>query len=258
MSVTNLVPQEDATREYHNVLRGLVSESYQHLSGEELEHAVEQALVQLPEEEAEEIFGVLAGIATSAASGFIKKAGKRLIRRVVRRGGRRVISRVRRFSNRIRRRIPRNKSMLYLMRMIRNPQFLSSLAGNYLNRRTGGRIAKSVVRTVVKKAGRTETVELSLESYLNAIGYLAKQAGQDGAIGQEASFLNSSDVDVDQAENTIAQLYGEELHASDDHGEESWYGDDTEAGDYYGSYQGENDNQHSEVNGLASVDYIAY
>ena len=203
-------------QEYYEALRLVVSDDLKNAPIQELEYEIDTALEQMSVEEVEEFWGAITGIATSILPKVAKGIGS-LFSRKRRRCRRRRTVRYRR------RRVSTVRSGLtHLLKVARDPRFLSLIAGNLLNRARGQRIGRVTVRRVRRsRGGRREVTDVSLSEFLSLFSFL-KNRLSGGRNGLSSSVSNESfEYDVNetaQAESLLQTLYGNENTESFDSG----------------------------------------
>ncbi len=201
-------------RGYSHALHSIFSDQFKHYSDRELENLLENSTVHLAESEAEEILGLVAGLATSFAPTIIKGIGG-----LFKKGKKKVKQVQQKISN-----LSQGDAMQNLLKLVQNPQFLATLAGNLVNAKTGQQIGKTESRIIIEKGYGREVNDISLEAYMNAIGYLAQRAaGRPEAMTgrQEFSYLTDEHGRLscnpmssgERAELLIAKLFGAETAA---------------------------------------------
>ena len=245
-------PSGQELREYNNVLRSVLAKEYQEYSDMEINDLLESVADQMQERDAEEFFGLLTGIATAVAPTLIKGIGS-------------LFSKRKRKRNQTQPRPPgqpiqgtpaqglaspastsrqpstaQQDALHSLSRMIRDPRFLSTLAGTLINNTTGQQVGNTGTRIVTPKDGAQEVNDITFPAYMNALGYLAqKAAGSAESIGgrQEFSYLTDAKGQFrcnpfnprERAEMLISKLF-----AADTNQSESWESDEYfEESDWY-------------------------
>ncbi|MEM7106082.1 MAG: hypothetical protein AAF502_23320 [Bacteroidota bacterium] len=208
---------------YDETLKGILSDEFGEYSSYELEEVLVDTLENLPEEEAEELFGVLSGIAAIAAPA-VKKIMTKRVGKFILKKGRNLVRRKFKFRNRnFRRRksLFKNKAIGFLLRMVKSKNFHNLLAGKAINIATGTKIGKTKVNISLKRGGKRETAVVSFDEYMQAINYLTHviSTNQDGT---ESGFLLEDDLnDLDQNLSTgrmvVEALFEDELADSNEY-----------------------------------------
>lgn len=193
--------------EYYEALRLVVADELKEVSVEELEYEVNGALENMTIEEVEEFFGAIASLVPSVirgVGGLIRGASRRRRRR--RRRPRRRPRRIRNVRS----------GLTQMLKMARDPRFLSLIAGNLLNRTSGRRIGRTRVRRVRRKGSRREVTEVTLNEFLGLFSFLNNRFGRGStgfsrSVANEAAGFGSSINDQSEAEAILQTLYGDEV-----------------------------------------------
>lgn len=245
-------PSGQELLEYNNVLRSVLAKEYQEYSDMELNDLLESIADQMQERDAEEFFGLLTGIATAVAPTLIKGIGSLFSKRKRRRKqtqtrppgqqiqGTPTQGLASSTTSSQQSSISQQDALHYLSRMIRDPRFLSTLAGTLINNTAGQPVGNTGTRIVTSKGGVQEVNDITFPAYMNALGYLAqKAAGNAETIGgrQEFSYLTDAKGQFrcnpfnpqERAEMLISKLF-----AADTNPSESWESDEYfEESDWY-------------------------
>ena len=253
MSLEYIGTSREGEEEYTSLIRGVLADRYSDESDEEVQEIFESTLERIPEEDAQEIFGLITAAASSLLPTLIPKGvklisglvgRKRRRRRVYRR---RRVSRVRRVRRRRRQGFSQRSAIKYMSKLILSPSFLNVLAGKLINLTSNRKVGKGKTRVIVRRAtGRREAMDYTFEAYMNALSYLARSASNRNASSETGEYFDDDSETIGmsadgQAESMVLTLFGDEasyedeFFEGDEFGEESVYEDefDEEAGEEY-------------------------
>lgn len=184
--------QKDA---YYSILRQVMSEEFGAVSDETIAFEFENLMASVPEDEAEEFITSLIGAAApSIISGigglFGGKGGggsggifSSVLSGLggVFGGGSRPRSRPKT------QRPPQLNAMQDMAKMFRDPQFMSTFFGQFLNSLTGSQAGKKANRRSVRSRSGRESIEMvRFEDYMEKLAQLALQAAGKGEAGLQA------------------------------------------------------------------------
>lgn len=225
----------NAGRPEWQAIRAALAPEYAAYSDSELEALFQEALEGVPQEEAEEILGLIASAGAALVPSLVK-GGAKLI-------GRGVKAFFKKKSRKGIRRSSPNQAIASLLAMLQDPRVLSTISGFLLNNRTGRKIGRTKTRIVVRRKGQREINDISAEALLNTIGYLAQTAtGNSERIAgpqinsyltnESGQFMCNPINAAERAEVLLEKLYGNSQE------EETIWVDDSQNGESFGQEAG--------------------